>query len=40
MQKCSICGKDYDGYGNNAQPVNRGIIQNKKEKNLHTDQDT
>lgn len=24
MQKCSICGKNYDGYGNNAQPVNNG----------------
>lgn len=24
IQKCSICGKKYDGYGNNAQPVNNG----------------
>ena len=21
---CSICGKEYQGYGNNAQPVNNG----------------
>lgn len=21
---CSICGKEYEGYGNNAQPVNSG----------------
>lgn len=21
---CSICGKKYDGYGNNAQPINDG----------------
>lgn len=24
MANCSICGKKYDGYGNNAQPVNDG----------------
>lgn len=24
MQYCSICGKKYEGYGNNAQPVNDG----------------
>lgn len=24
MEKCSICGKNYEGYGNNAQPVNDG----------------
>lgn len=24
MEKCSICGKHYEGYGNNAQPVNNG----------------
>lgn len=24
MKNCSICGKKYDGYGNNAQPVNNG----------------
>lgn len=24
MQKCSICGQNYEGYGNNAQPVNDG----------------
>lgn len=23
-QYCSICGKKYEGYGNNAQPVNDG----------------
>lgn len=23
-QYCSICGKEYQGYGNNAQPVNEG----------------
>ena len=23
-EKCSICGKGYDGYGNNAEPVNSG----------------
>lgn len=21
---CSICGKEYSGYGNNAQPINDG----------------
>lgn len=21
---CSICGKKYEGYGNNAQPINNG----------------
>ena len=24
MPTCSICGKHYEGYGNNAQPVNDG----------------
>lgn len=24
MKKCSICGKNYKGYGNNAQPINNG----------------
>ena len=24
METCSICGKKYNGYGNNAQPVNDG----------------
>lgn len=24
MEKCSICGKHYEGYGNNAYPVNYG----------------
>lgn len=24
MEKCSICGKNYEGYGNNVQPVNDG----------------
>lgn len=24
-KKCSICGKDFKEYGNNAQPVNNGI---------------
>lgn len=24
MPKCSICGKNYEGYGNNAQPINNG----------------
>jgi hypothetical protein len=24
MQQCSICGQNYEGYGNNAQPVNDG----------------
>ncbi len=24
MPTCSICGKKYEGYGNNAQPVNNG----------------
>ncbi len=24
MKTCSICGKKYEGYGNNAQPVNDG----------------
>lgn len=24
MPKCSICGQNYEGYGNNAQPVNAG----------------
>lgn len=26
---CSICGKSYEGYGNNAQPVNNGRCCNK-----------
>lgn len=24
MPTCSICGKHYEGYGNNAQPINNG----------------
>lgn len=24
MPKCSICKKNYEGYGNNAMPVNKG----------------
>lgn len=24
MSVCSICGKNYEGYGNNAEPVNNG----------------
>ena len=24
METCSICGKKYKGYGNNARPVNDG----------------
>lgn len=24
METCSICGKKYKGYGNNARPVNGG----------------
>lgn len=24
MHTCSICGKSYEGYGNNAQPINNG----------------
>lgn len=24
MEVCSICGKKYSGYGNNARPVNDG----------------
>lgn len=24
MKYCSICGKPYEGYGNNANPVNDG----------------
>lgn len=24
IHKCSICGKQYEGFGNNAQPVNNG----------------
>lgn len=24
MKECSICGKKYKGYGNNAQPINDG----------------
>lgn len=26
---CSICGKEFDGFGNNAEPVNDGICCNK-----------
>lgn len=29
MAICSICGKHYEGYGNNAQPVNDGICCNE-----------
>ena len=25
MTNCSICKEDFEGYGNNAQPVNDGI---------------
>lgn len=28
MKKCSICNEDFDGYGNNAQPVNNGVCCN------------
>lgn len=24
VKSCSICGEDYIGYGNNAEPVNNG----------------
>ena len=24
MKKCILCGKDYEGYGNNAQPLKEG----------------
>lgn len=24
VQECSICGKEYKGFGNNAQPINDG----------------
>lgn len=24
MKKCSICKKEYAGFGNNAEPVNKG----------------
>lgn len=29
MPICSICGEHYEGYGNNAQPVNDGRCCNK-----------
>jgi hypothetical protein len=25
MNKCSICGEKYEGYGNNARPINDGV---------------
>ena len=25
VKKCSICGKDFEGRGNNAEPVNDGV---------------
>ena len=25
MTSCSICKEDFEGYGNNAQPVNDGV---------------
>ena len=25
MNTCSICGKSFDGYGHNAQPISEGI---------------
>ncbi len=25
MQKCSICGEYFDGWGNNAWPINDGV---------------
>ena len=25
MTNCSICKEDFEGYGNNAQPVNNGV---------------
>lgn len=29
MKKCSICGKKFTEYGNNAQPINDGICCDK-----------
>ena len=33
-KKCSICGKKYDEYGNNAQPVNDGRCCNYCNENV------
>ena len=34
MKKCSICGKYFTGYGNNAYPVNEGICCDKCNMNV------
>ena len=25
VSECSICGEQYEGFGNNAQPINNGL---------------
>ena len=32
--KCSICGKQYEGFGNNAQPINDGRCCDECNKNV------
>lgn len=34
MNKCSICRKEYDGYGHNADPINSGRCCNKCNKKV------
>ena len=31
---CSICGKEFEGFGNNAEPVNDGICCDKCKKDV------
>lgn len=34
IHKCSICGKQYEGFGNNAQPINDGRCCDECNKNV------
>lgn len=34
IHKCSICGKQYEGFGNNAQPVNDGRCCDECNRNI------
>lgn len=33
-KKCSICGKEFTGYGNNAYPINNGTCCNECNTNV------
>lgn len=34
MKKCSICGKEFDGFGNNPSPLNRDLCCDECNQNL------